>query len=122
VTLPFADLAQCSAQLLAPGGRLFVVLPVQEAQLFVGEAAAAGLALTRCTQVCCLVLWWAGPGGGGGGGGLAQSVYGRGPGGGWFGVLLVGEATAAGLVLTRCTQVCCLVMWLAGPRVCVCVC
>jgi tRNA1Val (adenine37-N6)-methyltransferase len=58
VTLPFADLAQCSAQLLAPGGRLFVVLPVAEAQVFVGEAAAAGLALTRYTQVCCRRTCW----------------------------------------------------------------
>jgi len=51
VTLPFSQLAGCAAGLLAPGGRLCVVLPVQEAELFVAEAAAAGLLLTRLTQV-----------------------------------------------------------------------
>lgn len=60
--LPFKDLAVCSAQLLAPGGRLCVVLPVQEALLFCREAAAAGLQLTRLTQVgicvCVFVFLW----------------------------------------------------------------
>jgi hypothetical protein len=50
-SLPFAALAACAARLLAPAGRLCVVLPVPEAQLFAAEAAAAGLQLTWLTQV-----------------------------------------------------------------------
>lgn len=51
-TLPFTDLAACAARLLAPAhGRLSVVLPVKEGQLFAAEAAAAGLQLTRLTHV-----------------------------------------------------------------------
>jgi hypothetical protein len=49
--LPFSELAGCSARLLAPHGRLCVVLPVQEAQLFVQDAAAAALQLTCLTCV-----------------------------------------------------------------------
>lgn len=36
VTLPFAELAVCAQQLLAPGGRLCVVLPVQVCVCLVG--------------------------------------------------------------------------------------
>lgn len=50
-TLPFSELARCAAQLLAPAGRLFVVLPVFEAKVFKAEAAEAGLRITRLTQV-----------------------------------------------------------------------
>lgn len=50
-TLPFSQLAQCASQLLAPTGRLLVVLPVAEAKVFEAEAADAGLRITRLTQV-----------------------------------------------------------------------
>ncbi|KAG2490954.1 hypothetical protein HYH03_010631 [Edaphochlamys debaryana] len=51
VGLPFPDLARGAAALLAPGGCVCVVLPPAEAEAFVEEAEAAGLALVERVRV-----------------------------------------------------------------------
>ena len=50
-TLPYAALLDGAATLLAPGGRLSVILPCVEGELFVAQAAAAGLYCTQKTTV-----------------------------------------------------------------------
>jgi len=45
--LPFEDLAFASARLLAPGGRLSLVLPVTESAVFIDISSKFGLFLTR---------------------------------------------------------------------------
>lgn len=51
VTMSHADLAVAAARLLAPGGSLHLVLPVNEAGKFGGEAAANGLHCIRKLHV-----------------------------------------------------------------------
>ena len=50
-TLPPAELIVAARRLLAPSGRLAVIYPPEEARLFVMEAEAAGLYLSRLTRV-----------------------------------------------------------------------
>ena len=50
-TLPYAGLLDGAATLLAPGGRLSVILPCVEGELFVAQAAGRGFYCTQKTTV-----------------------------------------------------------------------
>ncbi len=50
-TLSYAELVGSAVWNLAPGGRLAVILPVQESVAFIDEAVRRGLAITRKTLV-----------------------------------------------------------------------
>ena len=54
VTLPYAALALASALLLRQGGALSVILPFEEASVFIAEAAGCGLSVSRRTDVAPL--------------------------------------------------------------------
>ncbi len=54
ITLPYADLAACSARLLKPDGKLSVILPYKESVLFISVAAKHGLNVFRRTDVAPL--------------------------------------------------------------------
>jgi tRNA1Val (adenine37-N6)-methyltransferase len=51
VLLPFSDLVECAAKLLAKDGRFCVILPPREGEQFRALAQAKGLHLTRLTRV-----------------------------------------------------------------------
>lgn len=50
--LPFEDLLECSAKLLKNNGKLAVVLPVTEGNLFVKLAGNVGLSCSKRVEVC----------------------------------------------------------------------
>lgn len=50
-SLSYAELVGSAVRNLAPGGRLAVILPVQESDSFIGEAIRRGLTITRKTFV-----------------------------------------------------------------------
>jgi tRNA1Val (adenine37-N6)-methyltransferase len=49
--LPLSDLVQCSAKLLAPNGKLAVILPVNQAREFIQICSAEKLFVQRLTEV-----------------------------------------------------------------------
>ena len=54
-TLPLTELLACSAQLLAPSGRLAMILPYSRAEAIIDEAVSNGLLLAEQTDVIPVV-------------------------------------------------------------------